>query len=169
MRTTQLRRRRRLWPVGLAAAALVTAGIVFWSLQSSTDERADTPVSSKIVFPRITSPSTVQLSRVTTGPELSIRALQSAWIEVRGSDGTIFRNRTMSTGERYYPRMDAAWTVTVRDAGAFEWWLGGHRVGALGEAGLPVYSVSIDAATTRGLEQLSTALANAESTSQGPR
>ncbi|MEL8055289.1 MAG: helix-turn-helix domain-containing protein [Pseudomonadota bacterium] len=85
------------------------------------------------------SPSTTQTSR-----EFALRAKRDGWIEVRGSDGTIFRSRTMSSGEVYYPRMSAGWTVTVRDASAFEVLLDGTAVMDLGKEAVPRYSINLD-------------------------
>jgi ribulose-5-phosphate 4-epimerase/fuculose-1-phosphate aldolase len=76
--------------------------------------------------------------------ELSIVALKPAWIEVRGSDGTIFRSRTMARGEVYYPRMDAGWTVTARNPNACVWALDGEQIMPMGQADSPIYSLSVD-------------------------
>ncbi len=169
LRATQVATRRKLWPIGLAAGIIVAAGLAFWAFQTPAASRTEIPTAVKVIIPPSPSRAMPQPTRLITAPEISIRAKTSAWIEVRGSDGTIFRNRKMSKGEVYYPRMNADWSVTVRDAGAFEWWLGSHLIGPLGEAGVPVYSVSVDNATTLGQEQLSTALAEIENASRGPR
>lgn len=77
---------------------------------------------------------------------LTIHAVRDSWIEIRGRDGTVFRERVMAEGERYFPRVGAGWTVSAADGGAFEWRVGDVVVGALGPEGAPVYSISIDAA-----------------------
>ena len=76
--------------------------------------------------------------------EFALRAKRDGWIEVRGSDGTIFRSRRMSAGEIYHPRMSAGWTVTVREASAFEVLLDGQSVMDLGPEALPRYSINLD-------------------------
>lgn len=168
LRSAQVRTRRTLWPIGLAAAVIVTGGIVFWTLQSSNSHDTRTPVASRLANPVVVAPSPSRAAHRVAAPELTIRAAKAAWIEVRGSDGTIFRNRTMSKGEIYYPRMDAGWTITVRDAGAFEWWLADNLVGTIGEPDIAVYSVSVDEATKLGQEQLSTALADIATQNRRP-
>jgi transcriptional regulator with XRE-family HTH domain len=75
---------------------------------------------------------------------LEIHAVKQGWLEVRGADGTIFRSRVMAKGERYFPRLDAGWTVSARDGSAFEWRVGDLVVGALSEEATPVFSVSVD-------------------------
>lgn len=163
LRSTQVEKRRRLWPVAAGGGALIVAGLVFWMMQSPTPktEAAAVTVASRVTYSEPGFAKPVRSADTVHQRELSIRANASAWIEVRGSDGTIFRSRNMAAGEIYYPRMHAAWTVTVRDAGAFEWWLDDYKVGTLGEPGTPVYSVNVDDAIARGQEQLSTALAEA--------
>lgn len=101
--------------------------------------------------------------------EFFIRAIKPAWIEVRGSDGTVFRNRQMQANETYYPRTGAGWTITVRDAGAFEWRLGESPAGRIGEADQALYSVSVDTAMNSALDARSAALADASEGTQKSR
>jgi hypothetical protein len=75
---------------------------------------------------------------------LELVAARQGWIEVRGADGTIFRSRVMATGESYFPRLDAGWTVSAKDGGAFQWRVGDVVIGPLGPEGAPVFSVSVD-------------------------
>lgn len=84
-------------------------------------------------------------------PPLEIVALRRAWIEVRGADGTVFRERMMSAGETYRPRLGAGWTVNARDAGAFAWQIEGTQISTLGEDSAPIYSASVDAAAVDAL------------------
>lgn len=154
--------RRFMAPAAAAAAALVIAGVFgLMSLNSGPISDADLPV-----YRQVTTADTSSIDRILAGPkareELAIRAVSSAWIEVRGSDGTIFRNRMMDPGEVYYPRLSANWSVTVKDAGAFEWWLDDQRAGPLGEPGQAIYSASIDEALVSSREAVATALADAE-------
>jgi len=76
---------------------------------------------------------------------LTLTAQSSAWLEVRGADGTIFRSRKMAAGEAYHPRIGAGWTVTARDGGAFIWTVGDIALGPLGDVASPVFAVSVDA------------------------
>lgn len=90
---------------------------------------------------------------------LELVAVQQGWLEVRGADGTIFRSRTMAEGETYFPRLNAGWTVSARDGGAFEWRVGDIVVGPLGPAGAEVFSVSVDEQLARAAELAAPALA----------
>mgnify|MGYP000144221309 CR=1 FL=1 len=104
-----------------------------------------------------------------TGEEFGIVANKRAWIEVRGSDGTVFRNREMSPGEVYFPRTGAGWTITVRDGGAFEWQLGDLTAAAVGEPGQALYSISVDGALGAAVDARSAAMAEAPRSGDRPR
>ena len=75
---------------------------------------------------------------------LTLTATRTAWLEVRGADGTIFRSRNMSAGETYHPRIGAGWSVSAQDGGAFLWEVGQIEIGFLGEEETPVYAVNVD-------------------------
>lgn len=160
LRHSQQENRRSLWPIAAGAALIIAGCVSFWSVQSIVTAKPQTKIASiKTIVPPASAPKYERPVRTVATPELSIRALTTGWIEVRGSDGTIFRNRNMSAGEVYYPRMGAAWTVTVRNGAAFEWWFGNRRIGLLSEEASPVYSINVDEATARGRNQMSPELA----------
>ncbi|MEM8617148.1 MAG: hypothetical protein AAGF20_09465, partial [Pseudomonadota bacterium] len=156
--------RKRLFGT-LAAAGVLSIGalaIVFLSRQASGVDR-QIAVAERLPIPDLQTVNAALEIRSESAPELAIVAQRAAWIEVRGSDGTIFRSRTMSPRERYYPRLQAGWTVTVRDAGAFTWHYGDLPVGPLGEADTPAYSVSVDAAYETAKALASRSLASTKS------
>ena len=86
--------------------------------------------------------------------DLSIAALRSEWIEVRGADGTIFRSRKMAPGETYYPRLGSGWTITTRDGSAFEWRVEDVAIGKLSEEPGEVFAISVDQAARQAAEIL---------------
>ncbi len=168
METREPLAQRLVWPAAVASAVLVIGVFGLFSLTPRSQTEAELPVYRQVVANDAAATPLATLTAMPVKRELSIRAISSGWIEVRGSDGTIFRNRVMRSGETYYPRMQAGWTVTVRDAGAFEWWLGDLQIGPVGEHGQSLYSASVDEALAVGEEMISTALA-AQSEAQPPR
>jgi len=90
---------------------------------------------------------------------LELVAVRQGWLEVRGADGTIFRSRTMAENETYFPRLNAGWTVSAQDGGAFEWRVGDIVVGPLGPDGAEVFSVSVDEQLARAAEVSAPAMA----------
>ncbi|MEO0818079.1 MAG: helix-turn-helix domain-containing protein [Pseudomonadota bacterium] len=93
--------------------------------------------------------------------ELTLVALQDAWVEVRGPDGTLYRNRIMRAGETYIPRTGAGWTISARNGAAFEWRLGDAVIGPLGPEDAAVFAASVDSAATRAQDAAAPALAAA--------
>lgn len=93
---------------------------------------------------------------------LEIVAVRQGWLEIRGSDGTIFLSRTMAEGENYFPRLKAGWTVSARNGGAFEWRVGDLSVGPLGPEGAQVFSVSVDDQLVHAADVSAAAVAAAE-------
>lgn len=138
----------------LVAGAALALGVSLVSGVST--KRGEVPISSRVLEPVSTyTQAATTSSGADLRDEVSLRANESAWIEVRGSDGTIFRSRQMRAGEVYYPRTGAGWTVTVRNAAAFDLMIDGRPVMALGDEATPAYSISIDrsAETARVLLQ----------------
>lgn len=144
----------------LGLVTLMGVIAVLWPSSRSTVTAA--PVSSKVERATRIVDEPTRLPAELAGPELQIVALRAGVIEVRGSDGTVFRNREMRAGEAYFPRVGAGWTVTVQDAGAFEWRLGELRVGPLGDDDTPVYGVPVDIAMERALTMVSDAIADVD-------
>lgn len=144
----------------IAATVLIAAASVILtqpSTQQTTDQLA---ISARLAPTNIDELRTLNLD-ADTGNEFSLRATKAAWIEVRGSDGTVFRSRNMSRGETYFPRTGAGWTITVRDAGAFEWRLGDDVVSTVGEDQQALYSLSVDTVMQEALIAQRAALAEA--------
>ena len=147
--------------IGGAIAAAFAVGVIVWGLTGSEPPE---PAVSKSVL-AITSPQSggdqslmaeVGASEAATAEtiDLSITALRTAWIEVRGADGTIFRSRRMAPGETYYPRLGSGWTVTARDGSAFEWRVENVSIGKLSEEPMEVFAVSVDQAARQAAKIL---------------
>jgi cytoskeleton protein RodZ len=150
-------RPERPW-LAAAALAVVCAAFVGWRAMHDGGEEAATAVSPP---PRSTS-----TARVAPGIEayaddpwgltaqlVEIEALQDAWLEVRGSDGTIFLSKTMRRGERYTPDVGAGWTLHAEDGGSFKVWLNTQDVGLLGQPQSPVLGRGVDSIAGAALSQ----------------
>lgn len=162
---------KRALLVGLGVtAAIAAASAIFLAVQPSpVAKNGELDISARVT-PQVTPDRASDVLRsADEKAELAILARRAGWIEVRGSDGTVFRSRTMSAGETYYPRMSSGWTVTVRDAGAFDWKIGDQIVGPIGADNTPLFSISIDEATREGKASLSEALADRSADSPAPR
>ncbi len=125
-----------------AAAPIITAAEPVNGARESLFAEAPTPAETPQTLP------------------LTLHAVSQSWIEVRGSDGTVFRERVMVAGETYFPRVGAGWTISAADGGAFEWRVGDVVIGPLGPAGAPVYTLSVDATASEAAEMASPSLAS---------
>lgn len=149
----------------VAAAAVFSVGVVGTGISLLLQPAAEQTTDQLAISARL-APNTVQeidfaAFRAEASQEFSLRASKSAWIEVRGSDGTVFRSRNMSAGETYFPRTGAGWTITVRDAGAFEWRLGDDVYATVGDDQQALYSLSVDNVLEAAVAAQSAALAEA--------
>lgn len=144
-----------------ATVVLVGATAIGWQVLSEgpiSDDvivEAGTPVNGA----RASLFASATMDELATQLPLTLTALKSEWIEVRGADGTIFRSRNMAKGEVYHPRIGAGWTVSARDGAAFVWNVGDLEVGPLGETASPVYAISVDAVASEAQAMSSPALA----------
>ncbi|MEM7768023.1 MAG: helix-turn-helix domain-containing protein [Pseudomonadota bacterium] len=100
-----------------------------------------------------------------TAIPLTLVAVRKGWIEVRGANGTLFRDREMRSGEVYFPRIGAGWTVSARDGGAFEWRVGDVVVGPLGTSETSVYAESVDLVARDALKSVAPTLAASDAIS----
>ena len=153
------------WPLALAAAAVLVvlgAGAVGVSQMVQPEpELAPAPAVVAVNGGResLFAGATMDKHPVADNLPLELRAVRQGWLEVRGADGTIFRSRVMAAGESYFPRLEAGWTVSARDGGAFEWRVGDVSVAPLGPDNVPVFSISVDEQLSRAAEASSPAMA----------
>ena len=162
--------------IGGGLAAGMAVGVIVWGL---TGTEPPAPAVSKSVL-AITTPQSggdqslmaeVGAAEAATAEtvDLHIAALKTAWIEVRGADGTIFRSRRMAAGETYYPRLGSGWTVTARDGSAFEWRVEDVSIGKLSEEPVEVFAVSVDQAARQAAEILAPPMVAGTNESQSVR
>ena len=154
---------RKTLMIGAAALALavVIIGGAILLMQDNDADASDPLAISARLSPAYAAVNDLEDLGAPTREAFAIQAKKRAWIEVRGSDGTVFRSRDMTAGETYFPRTGAGWTITVRDAGAFDWQLGNLAVESIGEDEQALYSVSVDAALETAMAARSAALAEA--------
>ena len=155
---------RARWPLMLASAsalvALAAGAIGVSQFMRPAPQVADAPAIVAVNGARDSLFEDTAGSRpVPDTLPLELVAVRQGWLEVRGADGTIFRSRTMAQGETYFPRLNAGWTVSARDGGAFQWRVGDIVVGPLGPEGAEVFSVSVDEQLARAAEVSAPAMA----------
>ncbi|MEZ5986819.1 MAG: helix-turn-helix domain-containing protein [Hyphomonas sp.] len=160
----QIAAERARWPLALASAtaliALAAGAIGVSQVMRPAPEVPETAAIVAINGARDSLFAEMDSQRpVPDTLPLELVAVRQGWLEVRGADGTIFRSRTMAEGETYFPRLNAGWTVSARDGGAFEWRVGDIVVSPLGPDGAEVFSVSVDEQLVRAAEVAAPAMA----------
>ncbi|MCF6220134.1 MAG: DUF4115 domain-containing protein [Robiginitomaculum sp.] len=66
---------------------------------------------------------------------ISLKAVGPSWVEVRDADGAVLISRIMVPGEIFETERKNAPLLSLRDAGAIELYLGGKRIGPIGQRG----------------------------------
>lgn len=72
-----------------------------------------------------------------------IKATSPSWIEIKDEDQKVIISRILVTGESWEGHQDDNVTVSARDSGALEIYLGKDLIGQLGTKGVPVADVSV--------------------------
>lgn len=136
-------RRERPW-IFAAALLAVAAAFVGWRAldRNERTEQAGEPAAASA--PATAGPAIPAAGVARERRVVEIRALDEAWLEARGPDGTVFLSRTLRPGDVYRPDPSPGWTLHARDGGAFELFVDGRSAGLLGTAGMPVLGRSID-------------------------
>lgn len=153
----QIKKQGTKWPLIVAGVALLAAvvatGVTAMVMINSTPEEpvSESPVAVSGARDSLFADVRSEIRAPVELP-LEIVAVRQAWLEVRGADGTIFLSRTLAEGETYFPRLNASWTVSARNGGAFEWRVGDIVVGPVGPEGAQVFSVSVDEQLSRAAE-----------------
>lgn len=130
----------------LAAAALVliAAGFVGYRAMQQHDSVISAESDGAALAPAASEDWAAGAPLGVQERRIEIRALEEAWLEARGPDGTVFLSRTLAPGDIYRPDPSPGWTLHARDGGAFEIYVGGAYGGLLGEAGKPVLGRQMD-------------------------
>jgi transcriptional regulator with XRE-family HTH domain len=140
-------RRERPWLAALAIAIAI-AGFLGWRAYEdvSRDPRATrTAHRAEGADPGQAAPEPEATGPTLTRGVVELRALRTAWLAVRGPEGTIFLARELRAGEGFRPDVGAGWTIHAKDGGAIELIVDGVSRGPLGEDGSPVLGRQVDA------------------------
>lgn len=152
--------RERPWLAALALG-IVAAGFIGWRAITDTAEK-DTQTAAadgaQIAAPAQPARPVAPEADPSGEPfglaaqRVEVRALVDAKIDVRAPNGTVFFEGILPAGRSIRPDAGAGWTMHALDGGAFEVFLNGQSVGALGAAGAPVLGRRVDAIAAIALQ-----------------
>ncbi len=136
-------KRKIVLPRGGIAAGLVLSlalGFISWyGMQSD---------NGVVLAANAAVPETEAWTQITTGVTqdehiISLVALGASWVEVSDAQGNILISRIMVPGEIFEVDRASAPLLSVRDAGAIELYLGGHKVGPIGQEGASAQNIPL--------------------------
>ncbi len=132
-------------PRGFIAATTVlscAAVLSFWYASKTDAQSAALSAISSITVPE----STANVEVAAIDPErMLIKATAPSWIEIKDKDGKTLISRIMISGESWEAHQDVGVTVSARDSGAFELYLGEDLMGSLGAKGVPMTDIPMPA------------------------
>jgi transcriptional regulator with XRE-family HTH domain len=152
--------RERPWLAALALG-IVAAGFIGWRAvidTGDTDAKTAADAGAQIAAPAQPSRPVAPEADPSGEPfglaaqRVEVRALVNAKIDVRAPNGTVFFEGVLPAGRAIRPDAGAGWTLHALDGGAFEVFLNGQSVGALGAAGAPVLGRRVDAIAAIALQ-----------------
>ncbi len=136
-----VRQRSIRLPRGFFAAATVmscAAVVAFW-YGSHSDTQAASLIDVQTSQPVFQATATVD---ETPSDLLTIKAVAPSWVEIKNEDGEVIVSRIFVPGETWQTSKDASITLSARDAGAFDVWLGEKSLGKVGEKGVAVFDIN---------------------------
>lgn len=74
---------------------------------------------------------------------ISLKAIGSSWVQVKDKDGMVIISRIMVPGEIFETRRQHAPLLSLRDAGAIELYMGGKRIGVIGQKGASAKNIPL--------------------------
>ncbi len=76
---------------------------------------------------------------------MAFKATAPTWIQIKNSDGKTIISRILITGESWQTDVNNNVSLSARDSGALELYLGGEFIGRLGRKGIPMTDVPMPA------------------------
>ena len=137
-----LQRRIRL-PRGFAAAVGVVAIAsmlgVWYGVQTETQAA---PLAAPVIAQL--AGDTAPAQPVMVDGLITLRTTAPSWVQIRDAGGNVIVSRIFVTGETWQGPAAGGYTVSVRDAGAVERFIGPDAQGPIGKPGEPLKDVALN-------------------------
>lgn len=127
-------------PRGFVPATMVLAVAGMLTLWYGTQTETQASVTT------IADLSIVEQPQVSmTDPDLvTVRALAPSWIQIKDKSGRILISRIFVTGETWQTPRGSGTTLSARDGGAIQLYIGETNAGEMGERGVAVTDISLN-------------------------
>jgi len=135
-------------PKGFFAASTVmacTAVLAFWYYSD-----IDAQSSALTGLNEAAAVENVAAEEASIDPDrMLIKATAPSWVEIKDADGKVIISRIMVAGESWEAKRDSGVTLSARDSGAFELYLGAELEGRIGLKGAPITDIKMPAQTVQ--------------------
>ena len=123
---------------GVLASALV----VFSWYGMRPDAVSATPVIQTVEKLEVVAPAPV--TKISSHADtISLKAIGPSWVEVVDKDGQVLISRIMVPGEVFETDRQARPVLSLRDAGSIEVYVGGNRIGPIGQKGVNAQNINL--------------------------
>jgi len=106
------------------------------------DAISATPITSAIQPPENWDFAPAQPTK-NNANMISLKAVGPSWVQVTDGRGNVLISRIMLKGEIFETERKNLPILSLRDAGAIELYLGGKRIGAIGQRGAPGKNIAL--------------------------
>lgn len=102
---------------------------------------------------RLNTPAAGTSEAVPVDPNLmTFKATAPTWVQIKDSGGKVIISRILVTGESWQTDVDNNVSLSARDSGALELYIGGELMGNLGKKGIPMMDVPMPAVPRDGAQ-----------------
>ena len=90
------------------------------------------------------TPRTAETQPVISDPNMiTVKALAPSWVQIKDKNGRVVISRIFVTGETWQTQRGSGATLSARDGGAIQIFVGEGDAGLLGEQGAPVSDIPL--------------------------
>ena len=132
------KRQLRLPKGFFAAATLLACGAVLATWYAS---KTDAQATALTTTATITAPAEIPVAAEIDPDRMLIKATAPSWVEIRDKDGQRLISRILVIGESWEASKDAGVSLSARDAGALDLYIGKDLMGQLGPKGVSIENV----------------------------
>ena len=80
---------------------------------------------------------------------VALKAIAPSWVEVKDGNGMVLISRILVPGETFVTKRENAPLLSLRDAGAIELYIGGEKIGVIGQRGQSAQNIPLIEAAQR--------------------
>ncbi|MGB0906751.1 MAG: helix-turn-helix domain-containing protein [Maricaulaceae bacterium] len=130
-------------PRGIVPAlSLVFCAVAVTFLYNTADTSPTAPITLAAAFEESNRTEPAQFASVAAD-QTTLKAVAPSWVQVRDNKGRVIISRIMVSGETWSTLEGDDITVSARDGGAIELYIGEQRIGKMGQKGVPFSGKSL--------------------------